>query len=598
MRPSRAPILAALGAAASLLGAAPAHGFESSDTITERCDLLTRSVDGAYESTGQVLTPRFSYGAAIPTATTNGQFRVTVRQGSLDFSAADRAVLGVLGSQYSGGTLSRMDLLVEGGTPATLRIGAAGVPLTEGTLADEDGYTGIRFPASGSLPTSELVTREGSPSSYIQVRTGPVTFDTMLSRPGQTGTAVRIACIPAPLPDEANLLGVVGPSGSGGQPSRILSLSPSSGTTAGGTLVRAVYTNPQDSGGPRTATVGGRMDWGTGIIGRQGFTVTFRTPAGYAGAAPVRLADDTGRTVENGAADDFTYVAPDPGPAAAGLGRPTKAVCTVQVLAADGTSVDAPASLGAYVTIGGTVPATVSPAGQFSVSGARATLSFPFTAYTLPGYGTGLSATATRVNLGITGGTTLGIDAGGLPLALPGVDIPTSAEAGADPAGSFDLRFPAEGSLPIGPISPAGAAGSAVGVSWVGLAADLSFSGDGVGSPVFQRARAECFPARGQNGALASVRVSSPPPALPPLLTRATPNRGPVDGGGVAVISGVRLQGATSVRFGSVKARFFVSGQTLVAQIPAQKAPGIYPIIVTTPGGTSSGSTGLRYRYG
>ncbi len=83
-----------------------------------------------------------------------------------------------------------------------------------------------------------------------------------------------------------------------------------------------------------------------------------------------------------------------------------------------------------------------------------------------------------------------------------------------------------------------------------------------------------------------------------PVVTRLTPNFGPVAGGTTVTIAGTGFSGASAVSFGATPASSFVvnSSTSITAVAPAATA-GIVDVHVTTPIATSATSTKDRFKY-
>jgi hypothetical protein len=85
--------------------------------------------------------------------------------------------------------------------------------------------------------------------------------------------------------------------------------------------------------------------------------------------------------------------------------------------------------------------------------------------------------------------------------------------------------------------------------------------------------------------------------AATPTVTKLTPKTGPVTGGTSVTISGTGFEGATSVKFGGVAAKFTQSSSTsITATAPAESA-GSVDVTVTTAGGTSAVTLKDVYKY-
>ncbi len=87
--------------------------------------------------------------------------------------------------------------------------------------------------------------------------------------------------------------------------------------------------------------------------------------------------------------------------------------------------------------------------------------------------------------------------------------------------------------------------------------------------------------------------------ALTPTVTGISPARGLATGGSQVVISGTSLSKANAVKFGTTSAAGFivVSDTQITAIVPAGNVATIADITVTTPGGTSAGSSSSQFTY-
>jgi hypothetical protein len=115
-------------------------------------------------------------------------------------------------------------------------------------------------------------------------------------------------------------------------------------------------------------------------------------------------------------------------------------------------------------------------------------------------------------------------------------------------------------------------------------------SGGGYSQAVF------AIPALAGDTTLAiSLQNSQPPP--PPLVSGVSPDTGPEAGGTEVIISGVHLDGATTVRFGSTAAASFTVNSPASITATAPAGTGTVDVTVSTPSGTSSTNSSDRYRY-
>lgn len=87
------------------------------------------------------------------------------------------------------------------------------------------------------------------------------------------------------------------------------------------------------------------------------------------------------------------------------------------------------------------------------------------------------------------------------------------------------------------------------------------------------------------------VFTFDPPPPPPPAVASVQPPSGPTAGGTNVTIDGSNLNGATSVTFGGVPAASFqVVSDTRITAITPAHGPGLFDVIVTTPGGSANGA--------
>jgi len=91
--------------------------------------------------------------------------------------------------------------------------------------------------------------------------------------------------------------------------------------------------------------------------------------------------------------------------------------------------------------------------------------------------------------------------------------------------------------------------------------------------------------------------VTAPVPSQIPTFTGVTPASGPVSGGTTVTITGTGLTGTITITFGGTAVTSFtvVNSTTITAVTPAFASTGAVNIVVTTPGGTATG-TGV-YTY-
>ena len=101
----------------------------------------------------------------------------------------------------------------------------------------------------------------------------------------------------------------------------------------------------------------------------------------------------------------------------------------------------------------------------------------------------------------------------------------------------------------------------------------------------------------GGTSALVPGDAFSYPPDVP-AITALSPAGGPVSGATTVMITGSEFAGASAVGFGSIAATSFtVVNPTTIMAVAPPEAAGIHTVVVTTPGGVSSGGTAAQFTY-
>jgi hypothetical protein len=85
--------------------------------------------------------------------------------------------------------------------------------------------------------------------------------------------------------------------------------------------------------------------------------------------------------------------------------------------------------------------------------------------------------------------------------------------------------------------------------------------------------------------------------AAAPSVTGVSPNTGTTVGGNPVLITGSNFTGASDVWFGDVPASFVVNSDQQIVAIPPPQAAGTVDVTVTTPSGTSAGSSADQFTY-
>ncbi len=334
-------------------------------------------------------------------------------------------------------------------------------------------------------------------------------------------------------------------------PPTVLTVAPSSGSTAGGQAVTITGTNFT---GATSVTFGGTA--ATAVIVVNATTITATTPAHATG--PVNIAVASFGGTGTGVAL-YTYapvpavssVAPAGGPVAGGT-----AVTITGTSFTGATAVTfGGAAATAVVVVNATTITAVTPAhaaGLVDVS------------VTVPaGTGTGIGlytygATPTVTSVSPAGGPIIG----GTAVTITGTGF--TGATSVTFVGTAAVSFNVVNSTTITATTPAHAAG-AVDIVVTG------FGGSGTGTALYTY-------------------------AVVPVVTSASPGSGNTSGGTLVTITGANFTGATTVHFGAVLAPSMtvVNANTITAMTPAHPAATVN-VTVTTPAGAGQGIGIFRF---
>src|SRR5580658_1755372 len=343
-------------------------------------------------------------------------------------------------------------------------------------------------------------------------------------------------------------------------PPTVTSVSPSSGSSLGGTAVTVTGTNFASGA---TVTFGAGRQGGDGnasatnVVVVSSTQITCTTPAGNAGAVNVAVTvnGETG-TLTNG----FTYVAaptvssvsPSNGPPAGGTAVTitgtnfaTGATVTFGSAAATNVTVVSSTSITATTPAGSAGAVTVT----VTVSGLSGSLSNGFTYAVAP----------TVSSVSPTSGST----AGGTAVTITGTNFATGATVTFGSAAATNVTVVSGTSITA--TTPAGSAG-AVTVT--------------VTNP----------------GALSGSLASGFTYVVAPTVTSVSPNSGPAAGGTAVTITGTNFASGATVTFGSTAATnvTVVSSTSITATAPAGSA-GAVTVKVNVNGQSGSLSNGFTY---
>jgi IPT/TIG domain/Autotransporter beta-domain len=410
---------------------------------------------------------------------------------------------------------------------------------------------GTSVTISGTNLSGATVTIGGQPAAGVTVN-GSGTSITTTTPPGSLGAANVVVTTPGGTVTGPGLFTYVT------LPPTVTAVSPATGSTLGRTSVTITGTNFVQGA---TVTIGGVM--ATAVSAFSATTITAITPAGSAGAANVVVTTPAGNSGTTGN-NRYTYV--------------TSAVPTVTAIAANsgttagGTSVTITGTnfTGATAaTIGGSPATFVTVVNATTISAAtpaHAAGAVSVTVTTPAGTGTGTSLFTyvaqppTVSGISPNSGTTLG----GAAITITGTNLTgATVTIGGSPATGVTVNG---GGTTITATTPAHAIGA---VNVV------------VTTP-------------GGTAAAAGTYLYVPPP---PTVTSITPtNSGTTLGGTPVTITGTNFFGATSVTFGGQPATgvTVVDGMTIKATTPAHAA-GAVSVVVTTPGGTVTGTNLFTY---
>jgi hypothetical protein len=420
-------------------------------------------------------------------------------------------------------------------------------------------------------------------------------------------------------------------------PATVSSVSPGSGSTAGGTAVTITGTN---FAAGATVTFGSAA--ATNVVVVSGTQITATTPAGSAGAVTVTVTNPG--TAGGSLANGFTYVvvptvtsvSPNNGPIAGG----TAVTITGTNFAAGATVTFGSTAATNVVVVSGTQITATTPAGSagavtvtVAVSGQNASLANAFT-YVVPATvssvspssgstvgGTAVTITGTSFATGAT--VTFGGATATNVVVVSGTQITATTPAGSAGAVTVTVTNPgaAGGSLANGftyvvtptvtSVSPNNgpiAGGTAVTITGTNFAAGatVTFGGTTATNVVVVSGTqiTATTPAHAAGAVTVAVNVNSQLGSLtsgftynaPPTVSSLSPNNGPIAGGTAVTITGTNFAAGATVTFGSAAAAsvVVVSGTQITATSPAGSV-GSVTVTVTVNSQSGSLTNGFTY---
>jgi hypothetical protein len=433
----------------------------------------------------------------------------------------------------------------------------------------------------------------------------------------------------------------------------VSSVSPSSGSTGGGTSVTVTGTGFTGATGVSFGSVAASFTVNSDT------SITATAPAQAAGTVDITVTTYAA-TSSTSANDHYTYSAAA-APAVTSVSPSsgsTSGGATVTVLGSGFTGASAVSfgstAAASFLVISDTAILATSPAattGTIDISvttpsGSSSTSSsdhFTFNAAAVPSVsslssssgstaggsvititGSGFTG-ASGVSFGSTAASQFMVNSDTLLTVLvpPGTagtwDVTVSGPGGSSPAASGDRYTYTLGSAPTvtavspstGSSSAGGAAVTLTGTNFTGATA-VSFGGTAAAAFTVVSSTQIIATAPPLAAATYDVVVTTPAgssavgtadhfattAAAAPSVSSVSPATGSDAGSTVVTITGSGFTGASAVSFGGTAGSFSVySDTTLVATAPAASASGTYDLVVTTPSGSSSTGSGDHYAY-
>jgi hypothetical protein len=332
----------------------------------------------------------------------------------------------------------------------------------------------------------------------------------------------------------------------------VTSVSPNSGTTAGGTAVTIAGAN---------FAVGATVTFGsasaTNVVVVSGTQITATTPTGSAGAVMVTVSNPGGQS--GALAGAFTYIAP---PTVTGV-----------------TPNGGPIAGGTAVTIGGTNFASGATVkfGSAQATSVNVVSSTSITAPTPPAAAGAVAVSVTNTN-GLSGSLANGFTYLGPP-TVTGVSPNTGSSFGGTAVTISGTNFASGAIVTFG-------SSSATAVTVVNSSTITATTPAGNAGVVTVTVTVS-----GQSGSLASGYTY----VVTPTVTSVSPNTGPAVGGTGVTITGTNFASGATVMFGSAAATgvTVVNATTITATTPA--GSGAVTVTVTVNGQSGSLANGFTY---
>ena len=421
---------------------------------------------------------------------------------------------------------------------------------TISSLSPTSGSTlgGTEFTITGTNLTSTNSVTVGGVAATNVVVVSPTSV-TAITPAGTAGAKDVALTTPLGTINKPNAFTYVAPT------STITSVSPTSGSTLGGTTITLTGTNLT---GASSVTVGDAQ--ATSVVVVSPTSVTAVTPAGTVGVKEITVTTPLGIASKSNA---FIYLLPSPTLASvspnfgSNLGATPITITGTNLLGATSVTVGG-AEATSVVIVSSTTITALTPAGTVGAQDIR--VRTPGGITTLAGGFTYVDATSpTITSVSPSSGTTLG----GTTITISGTNLTgaTSVKVGAVEVSTFSVL----NSGTITATTPAGTVG----------------------------AKNVVVIALGQTATAVNAFTYVAPA---PTITSVSPSSGSTLGGTVITITGTNLTGASIVTVGGVEATsvVVVSDTSITAITPAGEA-GAKSIAVTTPGGTATQTSAFTF---
>ncbi len=420
-------------------------------------------------------------------------------------------------------------------------------------------------------------------------------------------------------------------------PPTVVSVSPNTGATTGGTVVTITGTN---FAAGSTVTFGGAA--ASNVVVVNGTQITATTPAGSAGAVTVTVTNSNGQM--GSLAGGFTYLAP---PTVSGVSPNIGATTGGTAVTITGTNFAA----GATVTFGGiaatsvvvvngtTITAATPPgsAGAVSVtvivSGQSGSLTNGFNYVVMPTVSNvtpnsgpaagGTAVTITGTNFAAGAAVTFGGTAASNVVVVSGTQITATTPPGSAGAMTVMVTVNSQsGSLnngytyivaptvsSVSPLTGSTTGGTAVTITGTNFAAGATVTFGGTAATNVVVVSGTQITATTPPGSAGAVTVTVTNPGaqsgslangftyvVVPTVSAVSPNSGLTTGGTAVTITGTNFAAGATVTFGGTAATnvVVVSGTQITATTPAHAA-GSVTVTVTVNGQSGSLSNGFTY---